>query len=424
MLSLYGECTMNVLILSWELVPFYVGGLGIVCTELTRSLKNCGVGITYMLPLGKSNLKPSYVDELLVVEDMVYSDSACSPKNSSTESKNLAAINNAISNIEKVAYPTCYSSYLYGDNLLDRVYRYASQASSMAVNTKFDIIHAHDWTSFPAAIALKKAYGKPLVVHVHITEYDKSGGGYVNPQIYHIEREGMLAADRVIVVSEFLKKTCITRYHIPAEKISVVYNSPVPMNCRKDIQRRKRKKGKIVMFAGRVTLQKGPDYFVETAKLILDKRSDVQFILAGNGDMLPRLIDRTAELGIIHTFIFTGSYNREQADTLFSIPDVFIMPSVSEPFGLVAYEALINKIPVIVSKQSGIAEVLEHCFKVDFWNIKDIANKTLALLQYPALHEEMAEEGYREALRTTWEDPARHCIQLYREVLHKSIHAA
>jgi len=414
---------MQVLTLSWELVPFYVGGLGIVCSELTKSLKKCGIGITFMLPLAQSKLKPPYVDELVVAEDMVYDNRSSGEQlwnNNGHESKRLEGDGPE----ENPAYPGLYSSYLYGDNLLEKVYNYASRVPSLVSTKEFDIIHAHDWTSFPAAISLKRRYGKPLVVHVHITEHDKSGGGYINPHIYRIEREGMLAADRVIAVSEFLKRTCITRYHIPADKISVVHNSPIPMNGKKALCWRKRKDEQIVMFAGRVTLQKGPDYFVEAAKRILDKRPDVHFILAGNGDMLPRLIERTAELGIMHKFIFTGSYNREEADILFTLPDVFIMPSVSEPFGLVAYEALINKVPVIVSKQSGVAEVLHHCFKVNFWDIEDIADKTLALLEYGALRKEMAEEGYREVMRSTWDDSARHCIQLYREVLQKPMYTA
>jgi glycosyltransferase involved in cell wall biosynthesis len=306
---------------------------------------------------------------------------------------------------------------LYGRNILEEVYRFAAKVALIAEEERFDVIHAHDWTTFPAAIAAKNVSGKPMIVHVHITEFDKTGGNHANPDVYRIEKEGMDQANLVITVSDFIRQRCIQSYFTDPRKIRVVHNAASSMDESIDYQGgRLKDKDKIVLFAGRVTLQKGPDYFIDAAKLVLEKDPNVTFILAGTGDMLPAMIQKAAAMGISHKFIFPGFYNRAEAEKLFSMADVFVMPSVSEPFGVVPYEAQIKKTPTIISKQSGISEVLTHCLKVDFWEVKELAGKILALLHYPTLNKTMTENGYWEAKHSTWDKPAGLCINLYQEL--------
>ncbi len=410
---------MKLLTLGWELVPFYAGGLGIVCTELTKALSNCGIEITFVMPYGPPDLKPEYLKTLIIADNvpLVYEnvrfERICSLLYPYITVEEYREIREKV-----IEQPRGSRQKLYGDDIIEEMHRFAARVAQIVNPDDFDIIHAHDWTTFPAGILLKKLYNKPLIVHVHITEFDKSGGTHADPYVYSIEQEGMLAADRVITVSELLKDLCVNKYFIPEEKITVVHNAPVPMEPTKHYSDLPlEKKEPIAMFAGRITLQKGPDYFVEAAKYVLEKRPDVTFIMAGYGNMLPQLINRATELGIIHKFIFTGYYNRREAERLFAMADVFVMPSVSEPFGLVAYEAQIKHTPVIVSKQSGVSEVLRHCLKVDFWDIKELANKILAVLEYEPLQEELAESGFKEATSTSWDEPAEKCIKIYNELL-------
>ena len=412
---------MKILTLGWEIVPFFAGGLGIVCTELTRSLVQKGIDVTFCMPYGPKDLKPSFLNHLIVAEH-----APALPNNVDI----AMVIPMLYPYATKESYRERYDQYgskkgkrratLYGPDLLEEMFHFAARVTELVNPDDFDLIHAHDWTTFPAGAVLKRLFKKPLVVHVHITEFDKSGGMHADPKIFKIEQEGMLAADMVITVSGFMRDTCTKRYLIPEDKITVVHNAPVPMREAKPHQPASYKTtDKIVMFAGRITLQKGPDYFVEAARYILEKRDDVTFIIAGSGDMLPQLISRAGELGILHKFIFTGYYTREQAEVLFEMADVFVMPSVSEPFGLVAYEALIKKTPLIISRQSGVSEVLNHCLKVDFWDVKRMASKILAILEYPSLDQELSESGYREAKQTSWEALADKCIDIYTAVLKK-----
>jgi glycosyltransferase involved in cell wall biosynthesis len=279
---------------------------------------------------------------------------------------------------------------------------------------EFDVIHAHDWTTFLAGLELKARTGKPLVVHVHITEFDKTGGGQADPRIYAIEQEGMREADAVIAVSRFVKERCIRQYGADSTKVHVVHNA-VERSAAIG-QRRLVKRGKTVMFLGRVTLQKGPDYFVEAARRVLDVDPNVTFILAGSGDMVPRPIDRSAELGIGSRMLFTGFVDREEVAQLYTVSDAFVMPSVSEPFGLVALEAMDRGVPVILSRQSGASEVVRHALKVDFWDVEDLADKMLCALSYASLRRELRENADHEVDGLNWGDATRKVRAVYQEV--------
>ena len=360
---------MKVLMLGWELPPFFAGGVGIVCNELAKELTKQGVEITFVMPSGPKGLSVPHIKKILVANNL--------HSNAAIKIKKVDSLLAAYQTPEQ--YEETYRQHLkdvggsegkplYGKNLLEEVHRFAAKVALIAADEPFDVIHAHDWTCFPAGIAARNVSGKPLIVHMHITEFDKTGGMHANPDVYRIEQQGMQQADLVIAVSNFIRNRCIHNYFIDPAKIRVVHNAATSMNESVHYDGgRLKEKDKIVLFAGRITLQKGPDYFVDAAKIVLDHDPNVTFIIAGSGDMLPQVIDKVARLGISHKFIFPGFYNRDEAEKLFSMADVFVMPSVSEPFGVVPFEAQIKKTPTIISRQSGISEVLNHCLKVDFW---------------------------------------------------------
>ncbi len=414
--------------LGWEFPPFFAGGVGMVCYELTKAFsKRNDIQVTYVMPYGPKDLHSGHV-RLLAADNLI--------PNSRIQVRKISSLLSAYMSPEEymqqlkqlelkqlgmkegdstVGKDNTFK--LYGANLLQEVYRFAEKVKLLAMEEDFDIIHAHDWTTFPAAIALKELTGKPLVVHVHITEFNKSGGAGVNQQLYEIEKLGMQKADGIIVVSNLIKNMCISHYGIPAEKIFVVHNANIEMDEGMDYISDIKKYNKIVLFAGRVTLQKGPEYFVHAAKKVCEYRDDVKFIMAGSGDMLNRMIDLAAHLGIADKFIFHGFYTREDAEKFYSMADVFVMPSVSEPFGVVPLEAMMKRTPTIVSKQSGVSEVLNHTLKVDFWDTDEMANKILALLNYSPLHIELTNRGYQEAKTLTWDVPAQKCIDLYHRLM-------
>ena len=404
--------------LGWELPPFFAGGVGIVCNELAKALTQEGVEITFVMPSGPKGMNVPHIKKLLVANNLVADGKV---KFHMVDSLLTAYQTHEqyAQEYQKLLSETGDSSGkpLYGKNMMEEVYRFASKVALISQMEDFDIIHAHDWTTFPAGIAARNVTGKPLITHVHITEFDKTGGMHANPDIYRIEKEGMEHSNLVIAVSEFIRQRCINNYFIDPRKIRVVHNAATSMNESVFYDGgRLKEKDKIVLFAGRITLQKGPDYFIEAARLVLEKDPDVTFIMAGSGDMLPKMIEKAAAMGISHKFIFPGFYNRDEAEKLFSMADVFVMPSVSEPFGVVPFEAQIKRTPTIISRQSGISEVLNHCLKVDFWDVRDLAAKMLALLRYPTLNRSMAENGYREAKGSNWEKPAKECITIYREL--------
>jgi glycogen(starch) synthase len=303
-----------------------------------------------------------------------------------------------------------------GKNLMQEVERFARAAEEIAAGETFDVIHCHDWLTFKAGVNVKKRTKKPLVVHVHATEYDRTGGNGRNEYVYNIEREGMMMADKVITVSNFTKNMVVNNYGIDPNKIEVVHNAVEFTDHGTEIKRIN-SHDKIVLFLGRITLQKGPDYFIETANKVLKKMSNVKFIVAGSGDMECRMIEKAAKMGIGDKVLFAGFLEGADIDRAYRMADVYVMPSVSEPFGITPLEAMRNGTPVIISKQSGVSEVISNCLKADFWDTNLMADKILGVLRYRELHEEMKMNGSREIKKFSWDVPAEKCINVYRGVI-------
>ncbi len=303
----------------------------------------------------------------------------------------------------------------YGGDLVADAERYARMVVALGFRERFDVIHAHDWLTYPAGIALSYVTGKPLVVHVHATEFDRSGE-HVNQRVYDIEREGMHASARVIAVSMLTKGICTRRYGVPAEKIEVVYNGVDQESGQPVPQQTIEARDKIVLFLGRITMQKGPEYFIAAAKRVLEKMDNVKFVVAGSGDMALRMIELAAGMGIGHKVLFTGFLRGADVERVFKMADCYVMPSVSEPFGIAPLEAMSHDTPVIISKQSGVSEVLTHALKVDFWDIDEMANKIVAVLKYPPLSQTLREHGRFEVRRLTWDGAAERCVQIYKSV--------
>jgi glycosyltransferase involved in cell wall biosynthesis len=305
----------------------------------------------------------------------------------------------------------------YGPDLYSEILNYSIVASSIALENDFDVIHAHDWLTFPAGIAAKEVSGKPLVIHVHATDFDRSGGN-VNPKVYNIEKQGMEAADKIITVSNWTRDIVINKYGINPDKIFTVYNAVEPISEIDKISIRKGIDDKIVTFLGRITLQKGPEYFIEAANKVLKKMKNVRFVMAGSGDMLNKMIVRSAHLGISNRFHFTGFLSGDDVYQMYSISDLYVMPSVSEPFGISPLEAIQSNVPVIISRQSGVAEVLHHAIKIDFWDIDALADAIYGILNYPALSKMFKKYGKQEVDKLKWETSAGFVRDIYLSLLH------
>lgn len=304
----------------------------------------------------------------------------------------------------------------YGPNLIQEVQNYAKIAAKIASMYDFDVIHAHDWLTYLAGIEAKKISGKPLVIHVHATEFDRSGEN-VNSFVYAIEKAGMGNADRIITVSNLTRKTVIERYLQAANKVVTVYNAVEPIE-NKQLKYKKNVDEKIVTFLGRITFQKGPEYFIEAAKLVLEHTNNVRFVMAGSGDMLRRMIKHAASLRISDKFHFTDFLIGDEVTRMFDISDVYVMPSVSEPFGISPLEAMRSNVPVIISKQSGVAEILNYAIKVDFWDIYAIANSIFGLIKYEGLSKFFQKYGKQEVDNMKWENSARKVREVYHTVIN------
>lgn len=392
----------------WEFPPMNTGGLGTASYGLTKGLAQNGISITLVLPQAPGESEKAGLGFLKI-------------RNANVASLKIKPVKSAM-----MAYmnPQDYEQYMlrmkgrkpiYGTNLFDEVERFARQAAIIAKEEQFDIIHAHDWMTFKAGMAAKKVSGKPLVLHVHATEFDRTGGLGANEHVYNVEKDGMTQADAVIAVSGYTKQKIMEHYGIPESKIKVVHNAidkdDIP-NI--DVQ----KPGiKTVLYLGRITLQKGPDYFIAAAKKALEADPNIRFIIAGSGDMEPRIIEQAASLGIAHNVLFAGFLAGKEIHKAYRMADLYVMPSVSEPFGITPLESVMNHTPVIVSKQSGVKEVLKHCLQVDFWDINQMANKMVAALRYKELHSELQRNSYDEASRLSWSKSAQRCIEVYNSIL-------
>jgi len=410
---------MKVFMLGWEFPPFISGGLGTACYGLTKALSRQGTEITFVLPTGDE----ANCDFMKILAAQGYL--------SSSEFKNIrfrtiksslkpymsvhtgCSAHTESGRSQSLQLSPAFQKQHYGRDVFEQVHKFEKNATEIASTEDFNVIHAHDWMTFPAAISAADLSGKPSVVHVHSTEFDRSGE-HVNQAIYDIERYGMHRADKIIAVSNYTKNIITSRYGVSEGKVNVIYNGVEDDGCRVV---HGDKKQKVVLYLGRITFQKGPDYFVAAAKKVLEKMSDVKFIMVGDGDMTKRMIEYAAYLGIGHKVFFTKFLRGSNVKRVYQMADLYVMPSVSEPFGIAALEAMKNNVPILISKQSGVAEVLRNALKVNFWDVQEMADKITAVLKHQPLREMLAENGYNEAGKFRWEKSAAKINEIYRQVL-------
>lgn len=427
---------MKVLMFGWEFPPHITGGLGTACLGLTKGLVTIGdVEILFVVP-------KSYGDEDQQTINLIGANEVDLGEQHINYENLLRSINilNVKSNLVPYTSPEEYEKLVntevstkkeyiqttiggkinfsggYGGSLWQEISDYAYVASKIASKNKFDVIHAHDWLTYPAGMAAKYASGKPLVIHVHATDFDRSGGS-VNPGVYDIEKRGMDAADKIIAVSNLTRNTIIHNYGINPNKVFTVYNAVEPLENNPQLEDIKATGDFIVTFLGRVTMQKGPEYFIEAAHKVLQKMNNVRFVMAGSGELLYRSIYRVAQLRMGHRFHFTGFLKMDEVKKLFALSDAYVMPSVSEPFGISPLEAMQSNVPVIISRQSGVSEILKHAIKIDFWDIEGMADAIYGILNYQGLSKYFIKNGKTEVDNLKWENTAAKVREIYYSMI-------
>jgi glycogen synthase len=460
---------MRVFMLGWEFPPFISGGLGTACYGLTKAMSGLGTDVMFVLPrpvttpfsthvrlvsprAGSPLASPSTEFRLDEFEHVTFrtvdaqmlnsyqTPADYDPQRELEKQKSEAIRTRALKATPVEAMPdipvipppkqssgatpgfigagaTAGNSPYAGD-LFSEIQRYAALAGEIARQEAIDVVHAHDWMTFPAGMAVAGVKGVPLVVHVHSTEFDRSGI-HIDQRIYDIERRGMHSAMKIIAVSYLTKNLITHHYGIDPAKVEVVYNAIESNGNGMDIEKYNiQKDEKIVLFLGRITMQKGPEYFLAAAKKVLEVMDNVKFVMAGSGDMIRRTIEMAAGMGIGHKVLFTGFLRGGDVEKVFKMADLYVMPSVSEPFGIAPLEAMSHEVPVIISKQSGVSEVLTHALKVDFWDINEMANKIIAVLRHPPLARTLREHGSFEVRRLSWSDAAKSCLGVYEDARH------
>ena len=429
---------MRVLMFGWEFPPHIAGGLGTACYGIVKGLAYNGVQTMFVMPSASGDEDRSAADIINASEIPVEVSSTMNVDDFLDKVQFVHIGTNMVPYLDpaefhslveedrkrqvrdfSIHYGQTYKfSGKYGSNLMEEVARYAMVGGTIAMTHKgeFDVIHAHDWLTYMAGIAAKRLSGKPLVVHVHATSFDRSSDNNIDTRVYDIEKRGMEAADRVITVSDLTRNIVITKYGIDPSKVVTVHNA-VDFSGRSEIQVERGVKEKVVTFLGRITFQKGPEYFIEAAAKILKKCKNVRFVMAGSGDMMNRSIRQVARLGISDRFHFTGFLRGAEVQKMFALSDVYVMPSVSEPFGISPLEAMRSGVPSVISRQSGAAEVLKYAFKVDFWDVDAMADEIYALLQYPALADFASKYGYDEVNTLKWNNAAAKIKSVYESVI-------
>ncbi len=400
----------KILMFGFEFPPFNSGGLGVACEGLSKALVASGADLNFVLPY-KVPIKANWCK-------FVFADDTVSFK---TASEIMTYTSGYTSHsVDKKLIQSIPSSIAPSPSLIDRVRFYASRAPSIAEKISHSVIHAHDWLTYPAGMAAKKASGKPLVVHVHATEFDRCSGDSVNREIYGIEKEGLHRADAVVTVSSRTKDVVIKKYGVPPAKIKVVHNGVEFNKIRDsvpDVFRQIKEEGNnIVLYAGRITFQKGPEYFLAMAKKVLEYEPKTVFVVSGSGDMEDYMIKETARLGIGKNFIFCGFLRGEELAAVYRDADIYVMPSVSEPFGLLPLEVMISDTPVLVSKESGVSEIVSEVLKSHFWDVDDMTDKVVSVLRNKKLKEHLQKNGNREAHAIHWGKAAESLISLYNNL--------
>lgn len=430
---------MNVLMFGWEFPPNISGGLGTACYGITKSLSASDTKITFVIPKTYGNERHDQVqligaNQIDLIRSKIRTERLEFPIEClSVESQLVPYVDPELFKTQQMAKqeqlrsattssqsPAIEFTGQYGPGLMSEIHNFSVIGEYIASQTQFDVIHAHDWLTFPAGIAAKKISGKPLVVHVHATDFDRSGGK-INPRVFQIEQDGMEQADCVICVSNRTRQTVIEKYKIPPFKTRTVYNGVEFDKANTNIALPLKDKNKIVTFLGRITLQKGPEYFIRVAELVLSKMKGVKFIMAGSGDLHHEMIRKVADSHLADRFFFTGFLKGDEVSRMMKLSDVFVMPSVSEPFGICPLEAMQSGIPTIISKQSGVSEVVKHAIKVDFWDVQAMGDAIHALLCYPSLAKMMTRFGEKESGSIKWEDAATKIQDIYRELISSTL---
>jgi glycosyltransferase involved in cell wall biosynthesis len=443
---------MRVLMFGLEFPPFMSGGLGTASYDMTKALAQNGVKIRFIQPQVRG-LEKIHVEDGLGLR----SASGTRAKNSVIRKRvdhlvqelwhENIRIESVDSALTPYLNPETYDAYVksltpskyqqstehvereeseselyihggYGENLMQEVFRYARAAALIALDEQFDVIHVHDWMTYPAGIMAKMASGKPLIAHVHSLDVDRSGPGAGNQEVAKIEQAGLDAADIIVAVSHYTKGLVMKHYGIPEEKIRVVHNAVTRNEAMvKYHVPELMKNEKRVLFLGRITYQKGPDYFIEAARQVLQIVPNTRFIMAGTGDMMLNLVRRVGQLRMGQHFHFTGFMQREAIEHMFALSDLYVMPSVSEPFGITPLEAMASDVPVLISRQSGVSEVLSGAVKVDYWDVNEMANKICAVLKYPALARQVVKNCQEDLKKIKWENAAHQLKAIYNEAM-------
>jgi glycogen(starch) synthase len=395
--------SINVLMVGWELPPFNSGGLGEACLGLAKALSRKGVNITFVLPQ-KVDVNCNFMNVVFadIEEDIKKLQGAYA---SYTEW--IKTIGGGVANLNPFDF-------------ISGALKYAEKMKLVARKYPSDIIHVHDWLTYPAGIVAKQIMNRPLVAHLHATEFDRTGGNNPNPIVYAIEKVGFERADRILPVGGFMKEVLTRNYGINPDKIKVVYNgieADVTKQLPPALTPLKQLGYKVVLYLGRITLQKGPEYFVRAARRVVDYCPKTIFVVTGTGDMKDYMVAEAARLGILDKFMFTGFLRGDEKDQIYRAADLYVMPSVSEPFGITALEAVVNGTPVLISKQSGVSEVLKNVLKTDFWDVDEMANKIVSVLKYKSLPSDLIKESSKEVVNLSWDKSADEVISVYNQLL-------
>ena len=417
---------MKALMFGWEFPPHILGGLGTASYGLTKGMWECGdMDITFVIPKPHGDEDKSFAKIIGASQTPVawrdvsreYVESRSGNVMNPDEYFRLRDHIYADFNYMRLNDLGCIEfSGRYPDNLLEEINNYSICAGVIARTEEFDVIHSHDWLTYPAGIHAKQVTGKPLVIHVHATDFDRSRGN-VNPTVFGIEKDGMTHADHIITVSNLTRQTVIEKYGIDPAKVTTVHNAVTPLSEELLNVEVNKPKEKVVTFLGRITMQKGPEYFVEAAAKVLKNNHNVRFVMAGSGDMMDKMILLAAERGIADRFHFPGFQKGKQVYEMLKASDVYIMPSVSEPFGISPLEAMQMGVPSIISKQSGCAEILDNVIKTDYWDIDAMADAIHSIVTYPAMYNQLREDGLEEVNRITWDKAGAKVINIYKKVL-------
>lgn len=437
---------MKVLMFTWEFPPMISGGLAMACYGMVQSLLALGIKVDLVLPtrelvyfplrcdedadtLPAVFLDPIHQSEFItrhfkdIHERMEFIGISSTPESyhqlgsiSDIYTKVLQEHDYSRTTMEEHEIWNLMTAHLVGEeDLIKKVQEFTIRAERFARELDYNLIHAHDWLTYPAGMIARKLSGKPLVTHIHATEFDRAGGPG-DERIHKIEHSGMMYADRVIAVSQYTAQMIVSRYRIDTGKISIVHNA-FSISEDQVLSKKRIFKGPMVLFLGRITIQKGPDYYLDVAERVLKKHPQARFIMAGTGDMARQLLRRSASLKLKNRFLFTGFLNRKQVECILRAADIYVLPSVSEPFGISPLEAMAFGVTSIISKQSGVSEVVNHAFKIDYWDVDLMADTINDLIENPELRHKMGIKGMKEVHQIRWAEAAEKIRKVYSQVL-------